>query len=129
MPHRTAAPAALRAVIFDMDGLMFDTEALNMRGWKAAGKRHGYEMSDELIRSHIGANVETTKRLMLEHFGDSFDFDAVRRDRIDYAFRFIEENGMPLKPGLKELLAFLEQKDLKTAVASSSEERFVRFYL
>jgi HAD superfamily hydrolase (TIGR01509 family) len=125
-----AAPeSTLKAVIFDMDGLMFDTEALNMKGWKAAGKRHGYEMPDELIHSHIGANVETTKRLMREHFGDGFDFDAVRGDRIDFAFRFIEENGTPLKPGLKELLAFLERRGLKTAVASSSEERFVRFYL
>jgi HAD superfamily hydrolase (TIGR01509 family) len=135
MPGKTArdipeAPeTALRAVIFDMDGLMFDTEALNMKAWKAAGKLHGYEMSDELIHSHIGANVETTKRLMLEHFGDGFDFDAVRGDRIDHAFRFIEENGTPLKPGLRDLLAFLERKGVKTAVASSSEERFVRFYL
>jgi HAD superfamily hydrolase (TIGR01509 family) len=136
MPHtifastpETGADSTLKAVIFDMDGLMFDTEVLNMKGWKAAGKRHGYEMSDELIHSHIGANVETTKRLMREHFGDGFDFDAVRGDRIDYVFRFIEENGMPLKPGLKELLTFLERKGLKTAIASSSEERFVRFYL
>jgi HAD superfamily hydrolase (TIGR01509 family) len=121
--------APIEAVIFDMDGLMFDTEALNRKGWKAAGKLHGYEMPDELIYSHIGANVETTRRLMREHFGGGFDFDAVRRDRVDYAFRFIEENGTPLKPGLKELLAFLEKKGLKTAIASSSEERFVRFYL
>jgi HAD superfamily hydrolase (TIGR01509 family) len=123
------AESSLRAVIFDMDGLMFDTEALNMKAWKAAGKQHGCEMPDELIHAHIGANVETAKRLMREHFGSDFDFDAVRGDRIEYAFRFIEENGTPLKPGLRELLAFLGQKGLKTAVASSSEERFVRFYL
>jgi HAD superfamily hydrolase (TIGR01509 family) len=119
----------LKAVIFDMDGLMFDTEALNKKGWKAAGKLHGYEMTDELLHSHIGTNAETTRRLMREHFGGGFDFDAVRKDRIDYALRFIEENGTPLKPGLKELLTFLEKKGLKTAIASSSEERFVRFYL
>ena len=129
MQNSKTPEPALSAVIFDMDGLMFDTEALNMKGWKAAGKRHGYEMSDELIRAHIGANAETTRRLMREHFGGDFDFDAVRGDRIDYAFRFIEENGTPLKPGLKELLAFLERKGIGTAVASSSEERFVRFYL
>jgi HAD superfamily hydrolase (TIGR01509 family) len=127
---RNAEPeTTLKAVIFDMDGLMFDTEALNMKGWKAAGKLRGYEMSDELIHSHIGANVETTKRLMREHFGGDFDFETVRGDRIGYVFRFIEENGTPLKPGLRDLLAFLDRKGLKTAIASSSEERFVRFYL
>lgn len=121
--------AAVKAVLFDMDGLMFDTEALNMKGWKAAGKLRGLDMSEELIHGHIGANIATTKRLMNEHFGEGFDFDAVRKDRIDYAFSHIEKHGTPLKKGLKELLAFLRKKGLKTAVASSSERRFVEFYL
>jgi len=119
----------VKAVIFDMDGLMFDTEALNASAWKAAGKLHGFEMTDELLRSHIGSNVETTKKLMQEHFGAGFDFEAVRADRIAHSFRYIEENGMPLKPGLRELLAYLDEKRLKTAIATSSGEMFVRFYL
>ena len=119
----------VKAVIFDMDGLMFDTEALNASAWKAAGKLHGFEMTDELLRSHIGSNVETTKKLMQEHFGTGFDFEAVRADRIAHSFRYIEENGMPLKPGLRELLAYLDEKRLKTAIATSSGEMFVRFYL
>ena len=119
----------ISAIIFDMDGLMFDTEALNASAWKAAGKLHGFEMTDELLRAHIGTNLETTKRLMQSHFGPGFDFDAVRGDRIAYSLRHIEENGTPLKPGLRELLAYLDEKGIKTAIASSSEERFVRFYL
>ncbi len=123
------AANGVKAVVFDMDGLMFDTEALNMRGWKAAGKLHGFEISEEMIRGHIGANVATTKRLMSEHFGEGFDFDAVRKDRIDFAFAQVEKHGTPLKKGLRELLPFLRAKGLKTAIASSSERRFVQFYL
>jgi len=119
----------IKAVIFDMDGLMFDTETLNAAAWKAAGKLHGFEMTDELLKAHIGSNVETTKRLMQEHFGADFDFEAVRAGRIAYSFRHIEENGMPLKPGLRELLAFLNQNGILTALATSSGEMFVRFYL
>lgn len=119
----------IKAVIFDMDGLMFDTETLNMEGWKFAGKLHGYDMPEDLIRAHIGANAVTTRKLMQEHFGANFDFDAVRRDRIDHAFRYIKKHGMPLKPGLQKLLAYLKEKNIKTAIGSSSEERFVRFYL
>jgi len=112
-----------------MDGLMFDTEALNATAWKAAGKLHGFEMTDEMLRSHIGTNAETTKKLMQNHFGPGFDFDAVRADRIAFSLRHIEENGMPLKPGLRELLTYLDKKGLATAIGSSSDERFVRFYL
>ena len=119
----------IKAIIFDMDGLMFDTETLNATAWKAAGKLHGFEMTDELLRSHIGANAETTKKQMQNHFGAGFDFDAVRADRIAHAFRYIEENGMPLKPGLRELLAYLVKKGLKTAIGTSSAEQFMRFYL
>lgn len=119
----------IKAIIFDMDGLMFDTEALNATAWKAAGKLHGFEMTDELLRSHIGFNLETSKKLMQNHFGPGFDFDTVRGDRLKHSLRHIEENGMPLKPGLRELLAYLHKKGLKTAIASSSDERLVYFYL
>ena len=108
---------------------MFDTEVLNAAGWKAAGNLHGLEMTDELLRAHIGTNKETTKRLMQNHFGPTFDFEAVRSDRIAHCLRHIEENGTPLKPGLRELLAYLDEKGLKTAIASSTDERFVRFHL
>lgn len=119
----------IKAVLFDMDGLMFDTEALNMKGWQAAGKKHGWNITEEAIREHIGSNLESTRRLMRERFGEKFDFDAVRKDRIDYAFAHIEKHGTPLRKGLRELLAFLKERRLKTAIASSSETRFVRFYL
>ena len=52
----------IKAIIFDMDGLMFDTEALNAKAWKAAGKLHGFEITDEMLQSHIGANTETSKK-------------------------------------------------------------------
>jgi HAD superfamily hydrolase (TIGR01509 family) len=119
----------IKAIIFDMDGLMFDTETLNAEAWKEAGRLHGFEMTDELLRSHIGANQETSTRLMQSHFGANFDFDAVRSDRVAIALRHIEENGMPMKPGLREFLAYLKKKGIKTAIGSSSNEWFVRFYL
>ncbi|GHV49325.1 phosphorylated carbohydrates phosphatase [Synergistales bacterium] len=119
----------LEAVIFDMDGLMFDTEMLNMKGWKYAAKLHGYEISDEMIHSHVGMTVAAARRQMADHFGQGFDFDAVRKDRVYFSTAFIEEHGTPLKPGLKELLAHLRSARVKTAIASSTEEPIVRFNL
>ena len=117
------------AVIFDMDGLMFDTESLNMRGWVEAGRRHGYEMTEEVVYGHIGANLAVTRRLMTEHFGPGFDFDAVRADRVAWSFAHIERNGMPEKPGLRELLSWLRSNGLKSGIATSSEGRLVDFYM
>ena len=117
------------AVIFDMDGLMFDTETLNMKGWYEAARKHGYEMTDDVIHAHIGADLPTTRRLMTAHFGPGFDFDAVRNDRIAWSWAWIEERGMPEKPGLRELLAWLRERSILTAIATSSGKRFVDFYL
>ena len=108
---------------------MFDTEALNMKGWIEAGRRHGYEMTKEVVHGHIGATLAVTRRLMVEHFGPGFDFDALRADRIAWTFAHIERHGMPEKPGLRELLAWIRANGLKTAIATSSERRFVDFYM
>lgn len=119
----------IAAVIFDMDGLMFDTEALNLRGWVAAAKKHGFEISESVIHRHIGANLTATRRIMEEQMGPSFDFDAVRADRVAYSFGEIEKHGMPEKPGLRELLKWLREQGIPTALATSSERRFVEFYM
>lgn len=108
---------------------MFDTEALNLRGWIEAGRRHGHTMTQEVVHGHIGATLAVTRRLMMEHFGPGFDFDAVRADRIAWTFAHIERHGMPEKPGLRELLAWIRASGLKTAIATSSERRFVDFYM
>lgn len=122
----------IKAVIFDMDGLMFDTENLNRKGWYAAAEKFGYEMTDEIIFSHIGTDLDTTRRLMTEHFikdHKDFNFDELRAERIAWSRDYIEKNGMPLKKGLNELLAWLKKFNFKTAIATSSGRDFVDFYL
>lgn len=111
---------------------MFDTENLNRLGWYAAAEKRGYKMTDDIIFAHIGADLNTTRRLMTEHFikyNKDFDFDALRADRIAWARNYIEKNGMPLKKGLNELLTWLYDKNFKTAIATSSGREFVDFYL
>ncbi|MBR1672912.1 MAG: HAD family phosphatase [Fretibacterium sp.] len=119
----------LDAVLFDMDGLMFDTETLNLSGWIEAGKKHGCNITEEDIRPQIGVAVPTARRLMTEQFGPDFDFDAVRNDRIAWSHAWIEKNGMPEKPGLRELLAWLEREGIRTAISTSSGHETVDFYL
>ena len=116
------------AVIFDMDGLMFDTETINVRFWHEAGEKHGFDINEDVLAPCVGAALPTTRRIMNERFGPEFDFDAVRADRIALAFKWIEKHGMPEKPGLRELLAWLKSAGIKKAVATSSPKDFIEAF-
>lgn len=116
-------------VIFDMDGLMFDTEALAKKAWLVVGKELGLPITDEIVFKVIGMNAVSVRRTCEEHFGPDFDYDAFR----EKVFRFMQDSfdkeGVPVKPGLPELLAHLRAGGYRTAVASSSSRSVVENYL
>jgi len=119
----------IKAVIFDMDGLMFDTERLSLDGWSHAGVQLGYDIKKDVVIKTCGLSNENTKRVFLKNFGNDFDYDASRKIRTDYMMKYIIDHGMPVKPGLMELLEFLRSNHYKMAIASSSEREKVEFYL
>lgn len=119
----------IKAVIFDMDGLMFDTEMLAVEGWVYAGKQMGYNITKELVTKTCGSRIEDTRRIFLEQLGNDIDFYGCRKIRLDYAAKYIADNGLPLKPGLIELLDFLSSNNYKIALASSTEKEKVEHYL
>lgn len=108
-------------VIFDMDGLMFDTERLAIDAWKEAGKSVDIDISESIVIETIGLNIRSAEKVFKKHLGRSFPFSKVRELRIEYAKEFIEKNGIPTKTGLYELLEFLDETSLLKAVATSTE--------
>ncbi len=110
----------MKAVAFDMDGLMFDTERLNMEAWQYVGKLHGYIVSDKLIFKICGLNMADSRRTFLSEFGQNFDFDTYRVMKADYISDKIERDGVPIKKGLYELLEYLKSHGYKTVVATST---------
>jgi len=116
-------------IIFDMDGLMFDTERIAISAWIKAGKDFGIEIEPEIVIDTIGLNIKGTEKVFKNYFGDSFPFDEVRKLRDEYAAQQIEENGIPAKAGLYELLEYLNEKEILKAVATSTERERAEKYL
>ncbi|HOO89803.1 MAG TPA: HAD family phosphatase [Syntrophales bacterium] len=111
----------ISAVIFDMDGLMFDTERIAIEAWQRAGRTYHCEIPEALIIQSIGRDVHDTRMLYEQALGSTFDFDCARALRIRYTDDIIEQRGIPLKKGLLELLDLLENHVVLTAVATSTE--------
>lgn len=117
------------AVIFDMDGLMFDTERLNLEAWQAVGRDHGLAITHDLAMQAVGKGAENTRRVFEAQVGPLPHFYELREQRIEHARRFIESNGMPFKKGLHELLAFLKDHHFLTALATATPRALAGYYL
>lgn len=110
-------------IIFDMDGLMFDTEKIAFISWKKAADNYGYDIDEEIFKKTIGVNLKRTIEIYMEHFGERFPVDAIKDERFEVAENLISLNGVPVKAGLYELLEYLKGTDVKMAVATSTSRQ------
>src|SRR5271156_3369366 len=126
--HSMTLPYRPSAVIFDMDGLLFDTEALWQEALLSAAAEGGHEIPDEVYNKSIGVRRSQCRGLFLSHFGEDFLFDDFHADWRRH-FWLIAENKLTLKPGVPELLEILDQFRLPRAIATSSSRTTVERHL
>ncbi len=115
----------IKAAVFDMDGLMFDTERLAMAAWDYAGEKMGLGKAGYMVMKTLGVTAERADEIWREEFGSNVDTKAMRRYGREFTDNFYEHNKVPVKYGLYELLDWLKSSGIKTAVASSSTRRAV----
>jgi len=117
-------PRSVKAVVFDMDGLLVDTELVVFEAMKASCLGVGREMSFDLFKRLVGLPGHASDAIVTEHFGDGFDI-AVWREGVAHHFREIAAAGIALKAGVIELLDVLDARGLPRAVATSSTRQAV----
>lgn len=110
----------LRAVLFDMDGLMYDTERVVKRSWDEAGERMGYGKLGDHIFHTLGMNLKRRGEYFRSVYGQEFPFEEFTEIYRSISQRILKAEGIPVKKGLYELLDDLAQKGILCAVATSS---------
>jgi len=116
------------AFIFDLDGTLIDTEKLYRKYWPMALRDYGYELSDEraLMLRSLGRPFAPAQ--FKEWYGEDFDYNLVRQRRKEYVEGHIEKYGIELRPGVKEILEYLRDKNITVAIATATDlERTTRY--
>jgi HAD superfamily hydrolase (TIGR01509 family) len=112
-------PRTPHAVVFDMDGLLLDTEALYRTAIMGACAELGFPMNDELHLSLVGCPLDANRIQLERAFGPGFPFEAyVASYRGKFAALAVD--GIPTRPGAPELLAYLTEAGVPMAVATST---------
>lgn len=114
-----------KTIIFDMDGVIFDTENVILQCWKVVAEKYSLPNIETTFYKVIGTNVDETKRILLETYGDDFPYEGFRAEYRERFFEKMAKKGIPIKKGVRELLSFLKINGYQIGLASSTRREVV----
>lgn len=115
----------VKAVIFDMDGLMIDSERVTFEGYKKVMESMGYIITEEFYKTVLGITVREGGEKFRKKYGENFPFEKILAQVHKYMENVFDTEGVPVKKGLLHLLQFLKKNNYKTVVATSSDRKRV----
>lgn len=113
------------AVVFDMDGVIFDSERAVMNCWIELARKYGIENIMKPYRACIGTTMQKTKEIMLDTYGADFPYDFYAKEASCLYHAKYDGGKLPLKTGIVELLTYLKKENKKIALASSTRRQVV----
>ncbi|WHY00550.1 HAD family phosphatase [Neobacillus sp. DY30] len=116
-------------VIFDMDGLLFDTERPSFQALQEVVVKRGYPFTLDHYKQLIGIPDRESDVVLLKMYGDDFPFDVISEEYHERFKRILVDEGISVKPGVVELLTALEERGIKKCIASSSTRETIAGYL
>ena len=119
----------VKAVLFDLDGTLTDTEKYYQIAWPKALAHFGYKTEDWMPLELRSLGRPFAPERFKQWFGQDFDYQMVREYRKGIVEEMIREGGIPLKPGAKEILTWLREQGVLTALVTANEYPRAERYL
>lgn len=115
----------VKAVIFDQDGLMFDTERMSAEAWNMAGAEMGIHLEESFLCTIRGMNYQDSREKLRQRFEKTgFDYAALRARKQEIVCRLRDERKLLVKPGLETLLKYLKEHGYQIALATASTKEY-----
>ena len=118
----------IQAILFDLDGLMVDSEPHSLASWEAVLQERGVTLDQLTIDSILGLRIDATARTLIDKYHLPDTVQGLSDAKTEYQIAHLDGNVQPM-PGLIELLDEIDRRDLKKAVASSGIHRYVEAVL
>lgn len=115
----------ITGLVFDMDGVLFDSESLVIASWKTVAARHDIKKIEETCRRCLGSNAPASRRIFLTSYGEEFPYEAYHTEMFQTYQKAVEEGQLAMKPGVVEILSYCQKSGIPTALASSTNTRVV----
>ena len=119
----------VKGVLFDMDGIVLDTEKLYARFWREAAEEQGFHMTHEQALGMRSLSNEAGQAQLERYFGPAVSRQRFREIRIRRMDEYTRQYGVDPKPGIYELLDKLQCRGIRTAITTSSPPERVEQYL
>ncbi|BFL48412.1 HAD family hydrolase [Lactonifactor longoviformis] len=116
----------LKGIIFDMDGVLINSEPVHYEIWKMTMKERKVDLSYEIYKPCIGSTAGFLMNLLSEAYGVDKDDRKLMEEHEAIKWKVMKERGYPLIEGVPELLGRLKQAGYRLAIASSSPEPYIR---